>query len=445
MALERSEEILVLARRIQRGNNPLTVDSKRRAKEIYDDSKRLATLPKNLNATLLQKYAYDLNGKQIFSDWKEKWEDLMSSCPSHLARIKALEIAHGGDTGKVIYHALKEKMQHEDYVNADEDTATLTATARYKLLLDAIDEVQQGRLGGESLKKDFEKGKQPKGMDCVAFWTDKRSKLRALKNLTPSYNDSVENFKKIYKKCLGSSSTAIEVKLMLNQFQFADGATTDEKFDAIKVMISTIAKNKADDSTSDDEEETSNKSRVGGIKGKECPFCARSYDAQVRANAVSCPGKDSVYEGRDRKGKVRLETDSCPKLKEWSTRKQGQNNRGNSGSGGRNRNGNSGNDRNKGFGKFKGNCHECGQWGHRAFECPNKGNNNNRGNGRRDNNRGSGKRKVSALKNQIKQLKKQNKKLKKRRNNNQGQGGGNGNHADNEDNNDSDSSGHDSD
>ena len=64
----------------------------------------------------------------------------------------------------------------------------------------------------------------------------------------------------------------------------------------------------------------------------------------MRANAVSCPGKDSVYEGRDRKGKVRLETDSCPKLKEWSTRKKGQNNRGNSGSGGRNRNGNSGND-----------------------------------------------------------------------------------------------------
>ena len=46
MALERSEEILVLARRIQRGNRALTDGSKRRAREIYDGSKRLATLPR---------------------------------------------------------------------------------------------------------------------------------------------------------------------------------------------------------------------------------------------------------------------------------------------------------------------------------------------------------------------------------------------------------------
>lgn len=187
--------------------------------------------------------------------------------------------------------------------------------------------------------------------------------LRALKNLTPSYNDSVENFKKIYKKCLGSSSTATEVKLMLNQFQFADGATTDEKFDAIKVMISTIAKNKADDSTSEDEEvDNSGKPKVSGItttKAHECPYCAgNTWDKTVQANAGNCPGKNEVYTGLGRDGRAKLMSKNCPRLLNRKSNNQNGNSRGK----GKFGNGNSGNDRNKGNGKFKGNCHECGQW-----------------------------------------------------------------------------------
>ena len=205
-------------------------------------------------------------------------------------------------------------------------------------------------------------------------------------------------------------------------------------------MISTIAKNKADDSTSEDEEvDNSGKPKVSGItttKAHECPYCAgNTWDKTVQANAGNCPGKNEVYTGLGRDGLEKLMSKNCPRLLNRKSNNQNGNSRGK----GKFGNGNSGNDRNKGNGKFKGNCHECGQWGHRASECPRRRNNNNRGNDR-GGNRVREKRKVATLKNQVRQLKKQNKRLKRRRNNNQGRGGGNGNNADNENDNDSDSS-----
>ena len=95
----------------------------------------------------------------------------------------------------------------------------------------------------------------------------------------------------------------------------------DSQLDEMQTRITTIAQRLANLSP-EDEEESSSKSRVGGITAKECPFCIRSFDASVRANAGNCPGKDNVYEGRDRKGTKRLETDLCPKLKEWGAKKK---------------------------------------------------------------------------------------------------------------------------
>ena len=203
--------------------------------------------------------------------------------------------------------------------------------------------------------------------------------------------------------------------------------------------ISTIAQRLANLSPDEEEADGSGKPKVGGItttKAHECPYCAgNTWDKTVQANAGNCPGKNEVYTGMGRDGREKLMSKNCPRLLNSKSNNQNGNSRGK----GKFGNGNSGNDRNKGNGKFKGNCHECGQWGHRASECPKRRNNNNRGNDR-GGNRVREKRKVATLKNQVRQLKKQNKRLKRRRNNNQGRGGGNGNNADNEDDNDSDSS-----
>jgi hypothetical protein len=396
---------------------------------ILKEAAKMKILPKSCSVIVLQKNAYDLKAYENFSIWKQKFENIIREC-NHLTRIEALKLAH--QNNNVMHNAITAEIATANYEGTDLEF-------KYDLLIEALRKVQIGNMGSTKMQRNFETEKQPGDVDCVAWFQSKLALLRDVKMADDAYNDNVTNFLKYYTKSLNSTKTSRAVYNEMARIIF-QADDRDSQLDEMQNRISTIAQRLANLSPDEEEADSSGKPKVGGIttrKANECPYCAgNTWDKAVQANAGNCPGKNEVYTGMGRDGREKLMSRNCPRL----LNRQSNNQNGNSRGKGKFGNGNSGNNRNKGNGRFKGNCHECGQWGHRAYECPRKSSNNNHGNDRRGNNRGSGKRKVAVLQNQIKQLKKHNKKLKRRRNNNQGQGGGNGNNADNEDDNQSDSS-----